>query len=296
MNLELLKRPRLLFTKLLAQYTRSHQSQRIKILMRNNLRKLCVSDELKIFTSQNFWMRASPKDYATYGIYFFGTYDPSMTAIFSHLVKPGETVWDVGTERGWFTLQLATLVGDSGRVDSFEAFPPTFDKLKINVDLNNMNWVNINCAAVSEFNSRMWFVPPSNKITNNISFLNDCSGVGYLTDKFEQDAIEVNAINLDDYYAKNNIQKVGLIKMDIEGAEVSALKGAKKLILKDKPVLAIEFNRQTALRANSSVEELNEILIAYGYRLFIFDKKFIPFNLSLYTSDDIVMNVYCFSS
>ncbi len=293
--LELLKRPRLLFTKVLMRYTRSHPTQRVKTLMRNTIRKLCVNDELKIPTYQNFWMQVSPRDYATYGIYFFGTYDPSMTSVFSHLIKPGETVWDIGTERGWFTLQMASLVGENGRVDSFEAFPPTVEKLKSNVELNKMTWVHINGVAVSDSNSKMWFVPPSNKVTKNISFLNDCSGVGYLTTDFEPGAIEVNTINLDDYYTSQKIQKISLIKIDIEGAEVSALKGARELILKDKPIIAIEFNRSTALRANSSVEELNEILIFYGYKLFLFDRKFIPFNLALYKNEtDLVINVYCF--
>jgi len=254
-----------------------------------------VNDELKIPTRQGFWMRASPKDYATYGIYFFGTYDPSMTSVFSHLIKPGETVWDIGTERGWFTLQMAMLVGKSGRVDSFEAFPPTVEKLKINVELNNFTWVNVNGVAVSDSNSKMWFVPPSNNVTNNVSFLEDCNGVGYLTDKKQQGAIEVNTINLDDYYQSQKIEKLSLIKIDIEGAEVSALKGAKNLILKDRPIIAIEYNRQTALRANSSIEELNEMLRSYGYKLFLFDRKFVPFNLDLYKGqEDVVLNVYCF--
>lgn len=294
MDAELVRRPRLLFTKLLMRYTRSHPSYRVTNLMRNTIRKFCVNDELKIPTNHGFWMRASPKDYATYGIYFFGTYDPSMTSVFSHLIKPGETVWDVGTERGWFTLQMATLVGPTGRVDSFEAFPPTVERLKINIDLNKMTWVNVNGVAVSDSNSKMWFVPPSNKVTNFISNLNECSGVGYLTTHCEPGALEVNTINLDDYYFSQKIQKVSLIKIDIEGAEVSALKGAKKLILKDRPIIAIEFNRQTALRSNSSIEELNEIFISYGYKLFLFDRKFIPFDLASYQKEDIVLNVYCF--
>ncbi len=295
MDIELLKRPRLLLTKLLRRYTRAHQSERVKNLIRDKVRMMCVNDELRIPTSQGFWMNVSPKDYATYGIYFFGNYDPFMTSVFSHLIKPGETVWDIGTERGWFTLQMAALVAENGRVDSFEAFPPTVKKLKANVDLNKFSWVSVNGVAVSDSNSKMWFVPPSNEVTKHVSFLNHCNGVGYLTDTFQPGAIEVTTINLDDYYASQNIQKLSLIKIDIEGAEVSALKGARKLILKDKPIIAIEFNRQTALRASSSVEELNELLVSYGYKLFLFERKFIPFDLSLYKNEDIVLNLYCFS-
>lgn len=294
MDAELLKRPRLFLTKLLRRYTLKHGSRGIRNYIRNSGRKWCVDDELKVPTSQGFWMRASPKDYATYGIYFFGNYDLSMTSVFSHLIKPGDTVWDIGTERGWFTLQMAMLVGANGRVDSFEAFPPTVEKLKANVDLNNFHHVHVNGVAVCDVNSKMWFVPPSNNVTNNISFLDHCNGIGYLTVSQESGAIEVNTINLNDYYESEKIQKVSLMKIDIEGAEVSALRGADKLIRKDKPVIAIEYNRQTALRGGSSVEELNELILSYNYKLFLFEKKFIPFDLSKHTSEDIVLNVYCF--
>lgn len=295
MDKELFLRPRLLFTKVLKKYCRSHYSPRLQMLMRNKIRKFCVSDELKVHVNPNFWMNVSPRDYATYGIYFFGTYDPLMTSVFTHLIKPGETVWDVGTERGWFTLHMAKLVGPTGRVDSFEAFPPTFEKLNRNVALNNLPWVRTNCAGVIDKKTKMWFVPPSNQVTNNIDFLNDCSGVGYLTDRYKDGAIEVNTISMDEYYTEQNIQKLSLVKIDIEGAEVNALRGAKNIILKDRPVIAIEFNRQTALRANSSVEELNELLISYGYKLYLFDNKFVPFDLAAH-SGDIVLNVYCFPS
>jgi FkbM family methyltransferase len=293
MSTEMIFRPRLLFTKIMKRYCRSHYSPKLAILMRNKLRKLCVNDELKVHVKPNFWMNVSPKDYATYGIYFFGTYDPHMTSVFSHLVKPGETVWDIGTERGWFTLHLAKLVGNTGRVDSFEAFPPTFEKLMTNVALNNLAWVKANCAAVSDKSSKMWFVPPSNDVTNNVSYLNECNGVGYLTDLFQNGAIEVDTISLDEYYSVQGIEKVSLLKMDIEGAEVRALNGAKNLIKKDKPILAIEFNRQTALRASSSVEELNDLIKSFGYKMYLFEGKFIPFVLENH-SGDIVLNVYCF--
>ena len=295
MQLTLFKRPRLLFTKVLRRYTLKHPSMQMRLLMRNNFRKYCVNDELRIPTKNRFWMNVSPKDYATYGIYFFGSYDPSMTSVFTHIIKPGETVWDIGTERGWFTLLMASLVGENGRVDSFEAFPPTVEKLKANVALNNFKWVHVNGIAVSESNSKMWFVPPSNEVTHNIRFLQDCNGVGYLSETNIPGAIEINTICLDDYYERQEITKVTLIKIDIEGAEVCALKGAKKLIEKDKPLLAIEFNRQTALRANSSIEELYDLLNGYGYELYLFENKFVRFDLSAYNNiDDMVVNVYCF--
>ncbi|MGN6531722.1 MAG: FkbM family methyltransferase [Ginsengibacter sp.] len=285
----------MLFTKSLRRYTMRYPSNKLREKIRNNWRKICVDEEIKIPVKHGFWMNVSPKDYATYGIYFFGNYDPSMTSVFKHLVMPGDTVWDIGTERGWFTLLMASIVGEKGRVDSFEAFPPTVEKLKANINLNNFNWVHVKGCAVSNTNSSMWFVPPSNHVTHNVSFLQDCNGVGYLTNSFQPGCIEVKTICLDDYYQRERIQKVSLIKIDIEGAEVSALKGAKKLIEKDKPVLAVEFNRQTAMRANCSIEELYELITFYGYKMYVFHEKFLPFDLNAYDGvADVVLNVYCF--
>ena len=182
----LLKDPRLFFTKAARRYTMSHTDVKTRLAFRNKWRKYAIDRDLPIPINHGFWMNVSPNDYATYGIYFFGNYDPEMTSVVKHYVKPGDTVWDIGTERGWFTLLMASIVGENGRVDSFEAFPPTVQKLKANVELNNFKNVNIVSGGVSDKAGKMWFVPPSDAVTGNQSFLENCNGVGYLTDKEEK--------------------------------------------------------------------------------------------------------------
>ena len=253
-----------------------------------------MDKDLPIPVDHGFWMNVSPNDYATYGIYFFGNYDPEMTSVVKHLVKPGDHVWDVGTERGWFTLLMASIVGMNGKVDSFEAFPPTVEKLKNNVELNKFSNVRINSAGVSEKKGKMWFVPPSDTVTSNISFLENCNGVGYLTEDFQEGALEIPTLSLDDYYREHVKGRVSFIKMDIEGAELSALKGAIEMLKKDRPVLGIEFNRQTAIRAGNSVEEVYAFLQALGYKFYYFYDKFFEFNLGDHPDKDLVINVYCF--
>lgn len=80
---------------------------RLRQFMRARARKWCADEERLVRTDRGFHMYASPHDYTSYGIYFFGDYDPSMSQALSHLVREGHTAWDVGTERGWFTLLLA---------------------------------------------------------------------------------------------------------------------------------------------------------------------------------------------
>src|SRR5207253_114296 len=71
----------LLITKLGRRWFRRFPSFKNRIFARNHFRKWCVRDELPTWTSEGFMMLASPHDYASYGIFFFGDYDPVMTTL-----------------------------------------------------------------------------------------------------------------------------------------------------------------------------------------------------------------------
>ena len=57
-----------------------------------------------------------------------------------------------------------------------------------------------------------------------------------------------------------NVKNLSFIKIDIEGAEVAALRGGRQTIEQHRPVIAVEYNQGTALRANTSIEELDALL------------------------------------
>ncbi len=223
-----LKRPKLTFTKLLKKICKINSSK-IREVVRKKVRKLCVDSELKTNTKYNFTMFASPSDYASYGIYFFGEYDEAMSQIFKYYIKEGDIVFDLGTERGWFSLLMGQLVGKKGKVYSFEAFPPNYDKL-LKMLLNNMYWIHPNNIGLSSKSGKMWFVPPSDEITKNVSFLNNCGGIGYVSDKYIDGSIEINVTSLDEYVKNKGITNISFIKMDIEGEEYNTLMGAKTTI------------------------------------------------------------------
>jgi FkbM family methyltransferase len=242
-------------------------------------------------------MYVSPHDYASYEIYFKGIYDRYMTNFFQAHLFEGNVCWDIGTERGWFTLLMANLVGNTGRVDSFEAFPPTFVKLKKNIDLNQFEWVNANNVAVSDSTGKMFFVPPTDEVTHHVDYLHDCGGVGYLTQNATPDSIEVPTISLDEYAVNHPLERLDFIKIDIEGAEYAALLGAENIIRKIRPIIAIEYNQETALRAGTSIEKLDELLDSYGYDRFTFYSRLEKLQLEKYkdvADNYAVFNVYCF--
>lgn len=289
--------PRLLLTKMGQRWFRRFPTWENRIFVRNHFRNWCVRDELLTRTSEGFSMLASPHDYVSYTIYFFGSYDPEMTCLLKAHVPEDGVCWDVGTERGWFSLLMGRLVGPQGRVDAFEAFPPSHKKLQANVALNRFTWIRAYNLAVSDSVGRMHFVPPSEEVTRQICSPSDNGGIGYLTQEPQHDSIEVPTTTLDQHAERNGLKRLDFIKMDIEGAEVAALRGAERTIRRFRPKLVVEYNRQAAQRAASSVEELDKLLESYNYDRFTYNGRLEKWRIERwkdYSDNEAVFNVYCF--
>lgn len=288
---------RLVLTRAARSIVRLYPRTVNRLFVRNHLRQWCVREELIVKTRGGFRMAVSPHDYASYGIYFYGEYDPAMTMFLKAHIREDNACWDVGTERGWFSLLMGQLVGPRGRVDAFEAFPPNFTKLSENLRLNGFVWVRPFSVAVSNESGRMWFIPPSDEVTHNVGYLNDCGGVGYLSQTAQPGAIEVNTTTLDEHASATGASALDFIKIDVEGAEVTALQGARETIQRFRPKIAVEYNRETALRAGTSIEELDDLLESYGYDRFTFFGRLERLRLEDWTArsdNETVFNVYCF--
>lgn len=295
-HLSLLTRPRLLLTRLIQHVVQRRPSTRCRQLVRDHLRKLAVREELPVYTQAGFTMNASPREYSSYGIFFFGDYDPQMTDFIRTHLRPGDVAMDLGTDRGWFTLLMAQCVGPTGKVHSFEAYPPNVAKVQHNLALNGIEHVTVNPVAISDKPGHVYFEPPSDAVTKHIGFLNDCSGVGYVADGPGQGRLEVPAITLDDYAEQVGLDRLDLVKIDIEGAEVAALAGARRTLERFRPVIAIEYNRTTLERAGTSWHELDRLLDELGYGRYCLHYHLVPLDLARYDGapdHGAVLNVYC---
>ncbi len=287
----------MLFAKILRLMIYRYPTEFNVYLLRDRIRKWFPNMDVITRTKENFRMIVSPHDYMSYGIFFFGIYDLQMTDFMKTHIPGDGTCFDIGAGWGWFTLLMASLVGPNGRVDLFEAFPPNFRKLETNISLNNFTWVNVHNKAVNNDSGKIYFVPPSDEITHHINYLNACSGIGYITPQPVQGSIEVPMISLDEHVESQKINRLDLIKMDIEGSEYAALIGAKKTINKYRPLVIVEYNRETAQRACTSIWELDRLLDSYGYDRYILDDKLEKFTLEKWNdrpNNEVVFNVYCF--
>ena len=139
----------------------------------------------------------------------------------AHVYRPqiGDTVIDVGAGIGIDTLALAPLVGSSGRIYSVEAHPWTFRALQKTCELNRLTNVTTLQYALSDKRGTVWISDLPNSEENSVSEV-------LLDDHY----ISVPSTNLDTLVASEGIQRVALLKLNIEGAERMVISGIDNCI------------------------------------------------------------------
>ncbi len=187
------------------------------------LRKRFISDYAIVHGNK---MYLDPNDSLDLSIN--NTYEEQETELIKREVKNGDTVVDIGQNIGYYTLILAGLVGESGKVYAFEPDPDNYEILSKNIEINGYrNVVAVN-KAVSNKNDKVSFYVNSRNTGDNR--LMDFSG--------SAKKIDVETVRLDDFFAEANTP-LNLIKMDIQGSEGLALSGMKKVILRNDNIKII---------------------------------------------------------
>lgn len=187
-----------------------------------------------------------------------GVFEQETAGLFCDLLAPGMVVMDVGANVGQYTLLAAPRVGPAGRVHAFEPTPRVAAKLRASVRLNGFANVAVNEAAVSEAPGQV-----------TLYYVEDDDGENsILGGKAGCPSVTVPAVTLDDYVAAHGLGRVDVVKMDIEGAELLALRGARRLLSgDDAPVVILEVNPKSLAFSGSSVADLLGLLQGYGYRV-----------------------------
>lgn len=182
-----------------------------------------------------------------------GEYEPVNAQAFIDSIKPGATIVDIGANIGTFTLLAARAAGDKGQVHAFEPDPENLALLKQNIADNHFSQVSVVPKAVGDQPGSIYLeVEDKDK------------GGGQIT--HNQTGLAVEMITLDAYAAAHQIKQIDVVKIDIEGAELLALKGAKQILSKSKgTVLFMEINPQASAAFGHGAEELIELLESYGF-------------------------------
>lgn len=191
-------------------------------------------------------------------IYFTGTYEEIELRFLERKLAKGCVVFDIGANIGWHTLHAAKWVGRQGKVYCFEPFEENLYHLRTNTNLNPVlddRIVLVPKAVNEDGQSLQLYYDP---VENNPGMVSSV--------KAKTESYKVEACTIDDFVEENSIHRIDLIKLDIEGGELSAIRGMLKTLGSFQPIILLELDEQLLGRKNK--EQVLSILTKLGYGRF----------------------------
>lgn len=202
-------------------------------------------------------------DHVQQRIYFLGLYEEILSYVFWNLIEPGMVVVDGGANVGQYSLLAAARVGSAGQVHSFEPVPEVFSRLRSSVTDNSLRNITLNQVALWNCEELIRIGMPEDMKNNLGAFT---AGVP----ASNPTAVAVRAVGLDTYARTQELTRLDFVKLDIEGAETNAIKGARRTLSRFRPTILMEVLRVGLSRMGSSVEELWHEMRTLGYRAWRF--------------------------
>src|SRR5919107_2152831 len=184
--------------------------------------------------------------------------------IIDHFIpKERDIVVDIGAHIGLYTIITSKRVSPNGKIIAIEANPDNFEMLNRNVKLNQLtNVTTLNCAVYSqETKIKLYLAGEGLNQTKYNTLMAERANEG--KEKF----VEVKADTLDHLMQLQGISEVNWTKIDVEGAELEALKGAVNIISRSKDIsLLIEIHNLAG--SNSSIyEPITQFLSRHNFKI-----------------------------
>lgn len=218
--------------------------------------------------------------------------------LFLGICKENSVVFDIGANTGIYSI-LSAKKNKSIKVYSFEPNPINSNRLIKNIHLNNLSNVLFFPFAVGNTNSRIHFTVPKNNQISYVSSAVESFSKSFYNGELEWEQIEVEQVTLDNFCEINKIEKLDLIKIDVEGYEINVLSGSKIVFEKFKPIILIEsfinedkksylknfiqqFQYEVYLILSEGIVKTNSFDIKNGFNFLLIPTKlditFIPFD------------------
>jgi FkbM family methyltransferase len=189
--------------------------------------------------------------------------EPEM-AILRHLVPAGGCAIDLGANFGSYTKMLAEAVGEAGTVYAIEPIPSTYKVLRSNLDRLGLANVEAFPVAVSDKTNFVEMAVPRYPSGGPNYYEARIGGThGTATERFR-----VTTIRLDDVFA--DLHRIDAIKCDVEGHELSVLRGAENLLCRHHPAWLMELSGNPD-DPSSPAAEVVARMRAEGYEIYRFD-------------------------
>lgn len=176
-----------------------------------------------------------------FAIFLQGGFEPATLREYERLVRPGDTVFDIGANIGAHTLPLARLVGPNGCVAAFEPTDYAYAKLERNLALNpglEGRVKPVQALLVSQTNDQLPEAIPSSWSLRAPEPEEKIHPVHKGTYHSLDHAV---ALRLDDWVEQEKIHRVDFVKIDVDGFEIDVLNGAQQMLSHFRPMIMMEF-------------------------------------------------------
>lgn len=232
--------------------------------------------EIKILAPR-FALELNPQDHVERAIFYMGCWEPEITDYVLTALKPGDGFIDAGAHVGYYTCLFARLVGPRGWGVAFEPNRQSFLRLNSNVALNQLGNVKCQNAALSDGASSLVVCPGDDGnlgLTRTSTNLENRPPGSYL----------VRAGTLSSFVEPEDLKRVRLVKIDIEGDELGVIREMLPFLksCRHDLELIVEVSSATAAMLKLKVKELVALLAEGGHRAFTLGNGY---TLSYYRPD-----------
>lgn len=212
-------------------------------------------------------MLVVPGEQISQVVFVTGVYEPCTTAVLRRLLGEGDTFVDVGANVGLFTMLASRWVGPTGRVLAFEPSEREFTRLQQHVERNALHNVQAVRLAIGDQNgTALLHVAAAQH-----------SGLNTLEDHFVYTAVQeaytetVPIARLDDLVALQDVGKVDVMKVDVEGGEHHVIAGAHQTIARDRPSVILEVVSTASDSGHAGRSSIEAFFASLGYGFAVVD-------------------------
>ena len=191
------------------------------------------------------------------GLIADGSYETCLCTALETVLRKDSVFFDVGANIGVFSLFAAHCWCPEGRVIGFEASPQIYDYLQHNGSTQPRPGLTLlNRAVTASGGEHLTFYnAPAAKF-----------GMGSLANRFGTPGVDVLTASLDQVAAEQGIDRVDVIKVDVEGFELGVFQGAQKILAQSQPPLIFfEFNDWAEERGDTRAGDAQRYLHSLGY-------------------------------